>query len=619
MTGKAGKNTGVKQRLIKAGLLGGVAWIALDYTGPLLSGHEINPLTLVLALGLAGAGLTVFKTFFRYLSEFFEKLDARTPRGIKGTAKLITKRRDLKHALDEKNPGLYVGTMQGRELVVPIQVGAFICAPSGSGKNLCIYQMNALMLRGISKTLIDFRSDQTPVLLNALKEQGETVYILNLSGLYRNIVGEGDEYNVLNLVADAYTKDEGLLDIVDLVVELALQLYEEKGGESAGGGGNDNLYFRDGSREIIVCAIQICVLVDGYNATLADVLHLIQDRKSFLFHTRWIADRVTEPDPDDKKKQRPVRFPWHELPWVERHSDEDIANYGTYLRSLAGSIANLLSSSDSRGYDSFERGAIQALQPFHIASRSHKKTKRSTFRFSEQKEDGKAVTVCIMLDPNRIEAQKKVMGIVQWGMLYEIKQHKNKHKPVYLLADELANIPWNNLGGMISWSRAYGLRCVFFFQNMEMLAHAKGQHVVDALLSECEVQLYLAGQNNPKTLSVIENLIAKTSIVVKGTKGSKGAGFFGIDGFDFKEDELPLMTADQIRTSKKAILLIAGNHAALVDTPPIAAARPFRTQIDINPFFGKALLLKVRLWVIRFEKNPIKKFCGFLFRLFVRR
>ena len=292
---------------------------------------------------------------------------------------------------------------------------------------------------------------------------------------------------------------------------------------------------------------------------------------------------------------RIAMMPVHESPWVGNHDPEDVTNYTAYFRGIAASAADLLDASDSRTADSFMTGAQQAVARFNITTRAHKKTKRSTFRFAELKEGKRPTTVFFMLDPSKINAQEQVLGMLNWCMLQELKRHPNKQRPVYLLADEAGNIPWSGLRSLLTWSRAYAIRPILYFQNFPAFSARHSKDTLETLMSECEIRLFLPGQRNPETLAMIEKMLAERSVIVQGNRGSQANGPFGLDGYDFKEEGAPVMTADQIRRMDKAILFIRGNKPLLVDTPSIASIAPFRKQVGISPFYGKRYLRRVEL------------------------
>ena len=293
-----------------------------------------------------------------------------------------------------------------------------------------------------------------------------------------------------------------------------------------------------------------------------------------------------------------AQMPIHESPWVSLHDAEDVENYITYYRGLAAGIADLLGTEDSRTADSFITGAQQALARFNITTRAHKKTKRSTFRFAEQKEGDQPTTVFIVADASRINAQKQVLGLIQWCMMQELKRHDNKERPVYLLADEATNFKLHDLGSLLTWGRGYGLRLHLFIQSFSAFRQVYGRDTLNILLSETEIKQFLAGQREPETLELIEKILGQQSIIAKGHSGNRDRAF-GVDGISYREDGMPLMSADEGRRTDKAVLIVKRNRPMQPDLPVIAAIDPFRKMIGINPFHGKPFLKPVKLHIRR--------------------
>ena len=306
-----------------------------------------------------------------------------------------------------------------------------------------------------------------------------------------------------------------------------------------------------------------------------------------------------------------ARMPIEASPWAGRHDPADQANYIAYYRGLAAGIADLLDTEDSRTADSFITGAQQALARFNVATRAHKKIKRSTFRFAEQKEGEKPTTVFIVADASRINAQKPLLGLLQWCMMQELKRHPNKDRPVYLLADEATNFRIHDLGSLLTWGRGYGLRLHLVLQSFSAFRAVYGKDTLNVLLSETEIKQFLAGQREPETLDLIEKILGQQSIIAQGHSGNREKGF-GVDGTSYREDGKPLMSADEVRRTNKAILIIRKNKPMLTDLPSIAEIEPFRRLIDINPFHGKPFLKPVKL---RLRRRAGSRLGGMLRRL----
>ncbi len=289
-----------------------------------------------------------------------------------------------------------------------------------------------------------------------------------------------------------------------------------------------------------------------------------------------------------------AEMPLHDSPWTARQDPEDVEAYIAYYRSLASGLADLLGTEDSRTADSFITGAQQALARFNITTRAHKKTRRSTFRFAEQKEGDRPTTVFIVADASRINAQKPVLGLIQWGMMQALKRHPDKTRPVYLLADEATNFKLHDLGSLLTWGRGYGVRIHLVIQSLSAFRETYGTNTLNVLLSETEIKQVLAGQREPETLDLIEKLLGRQSLIAQSHSGNRDRGL-GVDGTGYQEDGRALMTADELRRTRKTILLIRRNRPLLVDLPAIAEIAPFRTAIDINPFHGTPFLRPVRL------------------------
>ncbi|MCI4663145.1 MAG: TraM recognition domain-containing protein, partial [Neomegalonema sp.] len=321
-----------------------------------------------------------------------------------------------------------------------------------------------------------------------------------------------------------------------------------------------------------------------------------------LKHALWACGKLLQGE-DETGEKIFATMPLEESPWVERHDPQDVANYIVYYRGLASGVADLLLTQESRTADSFITGAQQALARFNISTRAHRKTKGATFRFAEQKEGDEPTTVFIVADASRIDAQKPVLGLLQWCMFQELKRHPNKERPVYLLADEATNFKIAELGSLLTWGRGYGLRLHLIIQSLSAFKKTYGEEVLNVLLSETEIKQFLPGQREPETLALIEKMLGQQSLVAQNRHGNSGKALFGAEGFDFREEGKPLLTADEIRRMNHGVLLLRRNKPIKIELPPIAAIEPFKHQIDINPFHGKPFLKKT---VLRLKRRRPK-------------
>ncbi len=278
-------------RAIPSLILAVGAWIVLRRSGPIIDGPEIGVVPVLAACVLVSSGLALIADVFRFAGDVVDWLVARKPTGLRGTAGWIKSLWEIRKDIKLNGGGPYWGVFKGQPLIADFDSSAYAIGPSGSGKSTKVIQTNALAIRSLSKTIVDFKSDLTPVLQKPLERQGERIRRLNIGGLHEDHVGMSDCYNPLCLVHDDLWAKHGLRDISDTLQELCLQLYPEPNGEASK---DDNKYFRDGSRTLISFAIQTCVLIDGDKATLGDVLQLLNDRQSLLFHAQWAAGRLEQ-------------------------------------------------------------------------------------------------------------------------------------------------------------------------------------------------------------------------------------------------------------------------------------------------------------------------------------
>lgn len=279
-----------KPRLVPALVLGGLSLYVLHWAGPVTNGPVINPVPAGAGFVLILCAGALISDTFAFLANVFERQAALTPTGLKGTAAWVTSLSEIKHDLIAKGWGPYWGAFKDREVMADFESNALTVGPAGSGKDVGEVQPQVLCIRR-DKVVVDFKGSSTCVLADTLRARGETVRILNLGDMWSEIVGESDAYNPLGIIADNFWREGGLLDVSDDIHELGLQLYPEPEGGSAK---DDNKYFRDGSRDLIGFAVQTCILIDGYMATLGDVAALLNDRESLLKHALWACGKLPQ-------------------------------------------------------------------------------------------------------------------------------------------------------------------------------------------------------------------------------------------------------------------------------------------------------------------------------------
>lgn len=586
-----------------AGLI--AASVALEASGSVLVGSAIQPLPALALFFVLAFGCALASDALLLLAGLLEWLAARSATGIKGSAGWARRLSEVKADLIARAWGPYWGVLRSglfkrrQPVFADYSSCAMTVGTSGSGKGVGVVQPMALAIR-YSKTIIDFKGELSCVLASALRKRGERVRILNLGDLWTDRLGPSDQYNPLHLLADDFWREGGLQDVSDDIHEMCMQLLPEP---TSRGGQDGDVYFRDGSRSFVSFAAQTCVLVDGEQASLGDVAQMLSDRASLLKHALWACGKLLQGE-DENGEKIFARMPLEDSPWTSEHDPEDVGNYIAYYRGLASGVADLLLTEESRTADSFVTGAQQALARFNISTRAHKKTKGATFRFAEQKDGDGPTTVFIIADASRTEAQKPVLGLLQFCMMQELKRHPNKDRPVYLLADEATNFKLAELGSLLTWGRGYGLRLHLIIQSLSAFKATYGEDVLNVLLSETEIKQFLPGQREPETLALIEKLLGEQSLIAQNHQGDRARALFGAAGFSMNEEGRALMTADEIRRMRHGLLFLRKNKPMKIELPPIAAIEPFRRQIDVNPFHGKPFLKKT---VLRLRRRAPKR------------
>ncbi len=587
-----------QSRIIPASILGGCAWVVMGKLGPVISGTFINwPATLAGGICTISA-LVIIANTCGFIANALDLLAASTPKGNKGNAKWASYRslrKDILHSGWAPYWGVFAkGNFSlGKPIFADYASNAVTFGTAGSGKGIGVVLPTCLAIRK-SKILPDFKGVNSCCLKEPLEARGEKFRMLNIGGMQTNILGEGDFYNPLNIISDNFKRSGGIQNITSDCEELSLQLYEE----SESGSNKDDKYWHNGSCDFIGYSIQQCILVHGDKATLGTVNQLLNHREQLLKEALWAAGRL-----EDKDGHFLPPMPLEDSPWVNCHDPEDVKNYIAYFRAKANSIADLLLTIDSKTADSFLTGARQSLAPYNITTHAHKVLSKSTFRFGNMKEGNSPMTVAIIIDSSRMETQSKIASLLQWCALTELKRHKNKHRPVYFIADECTNFKIHNLPSLQTWGREYGIRWHGFIQSLSAYRTTYGKEAVNILLSETEIKQFLPSQREPETLELIERLLGEQSIITKNHNGNYEQ--FGVHGFNYQEEAKPLMRAEEIRRTDKTILFIRKNRPILTTLPPIAGIVPWRKQIGINPFYDKPFLKRVTLRLGHRKGNPI--------------
>ena len=553
------------------------------HTGPFVLGGAIQPLPAALA-GLAALGLLrIIIESLTLLARLVDWLGAQVPTGKSGTARWA-RRQDLKDELSRKLQGPFWGLSisqrghSGKPLFMDYVSNAMTVAPAGSGKGVSTVVPAGLSIRQ-SKVFSDFKGELVCILKAALERRGEKVRVLNPGGLWRELIGEGDSYNPLDIIVEDLHRPGGLRDVPDDLRELAAQIYPEPAQTDG-----ENTYWREGSRRAMADAMLIEAMVEEFDATLSSVAMLIEDRTALEHHLRWVVgiDLDGKPLPEGP-------LPIEHTEWAAQHPPEDVKEFARLARSRAANWLALMTGSDNKTFDSFISGAQQALAPFAFG-RLAPSMRRSSFSMKALKEGNQPTTLFIVADASRMEAYKAYIGLIQWCAMTAIKRHPDKARPVYFIMDESTNYKIHDLENLLTWGRSYGLRLHLIFQDLSAFERTYGKTALETLLSETEIKQFLPGQRSPKTLEMIQKMLGEQS-VMSASLSPQARGLHE----QMSENPRPLMTADEIRRTAAGLLLVRRCPPILFEPISYAAVHPWRKLAGINPFHGKPYLKKVRL------------------------
>lgn len=571
-------NSNLAGLMLITGLMG---WATLQL-GPLYIGGQIQILPAVTGAVAAMGALRLIVACLNLLARFLDWRSSHSATGKEGTARW-GKFKNLKSELSAKDEGPFWGVLPDNPkqgLFLEFSSNAYVIGPSGSGKGHTSV-VNMILTIMASKIITDFKPELLCICKKALEAMGQRVIGLNPFGKYVDRVGKTDCLNPLDVISDDFYSPGGLKNIFGDARELAMQLHPEPTQDEG-----DNKYFRSGSRKLIAMGSIIECMFNGYDATLSDVSLLVEDRQNFEDNLRSIVgvDITSKPHPDG-----PMAFEIAE--WAENHDEAEVAAFLRTFRARARGILKLMSGQESRTYDSFSEGAEQSLTPFGYGNLSSA-LGRSTFDFNDIKSGDGALNIFIVGDASRSEDTELFFGLMQWYMQLKLKRHPNKDVPVYQINDEAANYSVYGLVALKSWGRGFGIRTIEFFQNYAAYGHKHGEHAVEVLRSEAEIVLILPGQRAASTKKQVSEELGNQSVMSASLSLDKESGALHEQ---LSESARPLATEDEIRRSKRGILIVR-DHLPFEQIPvSYSEIDPLRVMVDINPHHPEPYLQKVKL------------------------
>lgn len=568
--------------LALAGIATGMAWWAYHLNPPMMAGRIDWFSALIHLL----AGLFCLQAVIRALdnaAHFIDFFASREPTGKHGTSAWATLK-EVKGGLTKGKCGPFWGQYAGAAgsaLFFRYASNVLTLAPAGAGKGIYTVVPNIMSI-GHSKVVADFKGELVCMCKAALEKRGEIVRVLNPGNLWADIVGHGDSFSPLDIIADDLARSGGLRDVMDDLREMCAQILSEPGDKES-----DDTFFREGGRRLITDAVLFEVMVDLHDATLSSVALLIENRTRLGDMARWIVgvDIQDKPHPDGP-------FPIEQTEWAKVHDAKDVTEFAELVRARAQNLIALMSGTDNRTFESFHSGTQQSMAAFAFG-RLAPAMSRSTFSMNDLKEGKKPTTLFIVADASRMEAYKAFIGLMQWCCMTAVKRHSNKERPVYYILDEATNYKVNGLETLLTWGRSYGLRLHLIFQDLDTFSKVYGPTAVETLLSQTEIKQFLPGQRSPKTLELISRqMLGDQTVMATGT--SRTIDQFGLNE-NLSEAARPLATPDEIRRMQEGILFVRQHRPILFEPVSYAEIEPWRSQVGINPFHGKPFRKKIKL------------------------
>ncbi len=546
--------------------------------------------------------LSISEWTFNHLAERIELKLARTPIGIKGTGRWSTRKEALR--ISQKYYwGPYFGAIsmgwfrRNRELIIPYECMATTFGPSGSGKTTKVLLTNAFALKYESKFLTDFKSDLTYQLYHPLSKYGDVI-VLDIGGEFDgHPTIKTAYYNPLSLPLDCFEQAGCLVDVKAMVAELINQLYPI----------NDKTpdpYWPNGAREALQTIVIYVVILRDTQAHLGHVEAMLNDSAALLADMRFAAGSCVNAEGNALEPMALEQTSWA---LSGLHDPQDVSNFIAWFRRRAAELVKMLSATDTRTIDSFLSGARQQLSDFAETGRLFRVMNKTSFRFSQMKEGDRPTTVLMPIDSTRLETQKKAAALLQKCMIIELQRHKNKHREVYLLLDEISNFPLTGLDTLPTYSRSYGLRLHLFLQNISAYAHQHGEHAARVMESESEIFQFLSGIREEKTIKLAQRLMGNRSIVTNSNSGDRSE--YGVKGTAYREDSMPLMDAEQIRRTQHTLLFVGQHYGIISQAPTIFEARPWGHEIDANPHYGTKKKIDKAVLVMGDRLPPVQVQC----------
>lgn len=476
------------------------------------------------------------------LPELLRRIKMATPTIVHGSARWGDQIDALKAGLYNRG-WLFIGLHEGRVATFENETHTLIVAPTGAGKTVK-FAMQQLLMVEHSMFVTDMKKE--------LSEQTKRYRAKRFK--HRIVILDGtspDAYNVCQIVLDdlALSPQDAVAD----ARAIAFQIHKDPPTK------DKNQHFRDGTRSLIVICILGLAVRSPSECTLVTVQRLLTDRRQLIVFLKDIRN--------------------------EQALNGDIA-------AMAESL--LANHEDTSGeFQSFVNGAALALAPFAASGRLAKMSQSCTFRFSDLKRQRMTIYLCC--DMTRMKAYAEWVALMNWAAMLEL-QRCNNAVPVVALLDEAANFAVENLPGLLTVLRAYGVRVIIIVQELADLARVyerTGQSVIE---SQTKVKIFFGSISADTAARLVPMLGSHTT-----QASSFGMGNTSGVSENASAVARPLMTQSELQLlpDGQQIVLVGGHPPFLCRTVGWHETWPERRYVDANPLHGAKRFrarLKLILW-----------------------
>ncbi len=530
-------------------VLTGVCAFGFQETLPWLAGAYFY-VPLLFGFVALSSSAKFLGVLFGYGLNAINQMDAKRPTRKHGSARWASWR-DIRKELSRKRASFW-GVYKGRPLFIDYESCALTVAPSGLGKTTCTVIPNVFSRpRSVSALVADTKSEIACITARAVRRYlGQAVVILNPGGVNEDILGRTARYNPLHLLVRALEDSKGPVNLVPDTQSLTLQLSPEPPEPG------ENIFFRNGSRKLLVFAFLVLVLEHGRKATLTMALSLLRD-----------VNRLEE----------------------ELYKARLSLALNGELADLASDILAKRAEGDAKQFDSFREGATQAIEIYSPSSVLAYCVSESDFSFAELRD--KPTTVYVILDQTR-KALASWQALMIWCAKTELMR-RTSGQPVQFILDEATGVRIDGIDDLLTRARGFKLKLHFVIQEIDDWVRVNGKQSLSVLLANAEIQQWF-GSRSHETLKMLSEKLGDTT--VKTTSYNFGRGVHERIQPTLNETSRRQMTPTEIAQMQDSLLWVRR-------CPPIRATLvgyhevdPWgRAWADMNPFTGKRFRGRTKL------------------------